>query len=631
MLALAVATHASAAPPATQQAWIAGPIGTSWDQVVGPDVGFAEGRSVDGDIERLRIIAEPHTLMALRQDGWDVSVIASGNEERRDYRLPDRTDLTEYIGERSGLMTLGYSRDNRPILALWYGQPPEVGAPAIRVTGAHHGDESSSFEVALDTAEWLAEADGTRTDVTELLDNHTVYVVPWVNPDGSQANVRQNANGIDLNRNYGFEWSAQAFQAGPYPFSEPETRAVRDHGLLAVPHTSLSLHSGATNIGYVWNYSFQDTLEEGLLRDLGDTYADGNRTPGFYVTNGADWYPTRGDTNDWSYGTYGGMDFTVELTRDKTPASASIRSFLAAHQDAVQAVLLRQPTVSGRVFDELSLGIGAELQLQRDGLPTSAPFAASAISGSFARHADGADAIRVSAPGYASKTVPLDSDEPVTVILEAQDLRSDRCAPFGGLPGDALVVPESVGPLATVWRPGVQRVLSVVDGRITMPDDLPPGPYTLVSPDGTAWPHALVVASQGRAQIDAVDEVDDTLVLSGTDFGERPMAWAVTRGASHSLQPLALLSHGPDSVRFDLALAPSYETLDIWFRDGGTTDAFTLSDRDVREPIDTDASVPDDAPDVIVERVGCACNHSHPGGWLALSLLALPLLRRRHS
>lgn len=56
-----------------------------------------------------------------------------------------------------------------------------------------------------------------------------LWLVPEMNPDGTAVDTRQNAHGVDLNRNFPFRWqpvSNPTFYAGAYAGSEPETRAA---------------------------------------------------------------------------------------------------------------------------------------------------------------------------------------------------------------------------------------------------------------------------------------------------------------------------------------------------------------------------------------------------------------------
>ncbi len=51
-----------------------------------------------------------------------------------------------------------------------------------------------------------------------------LWLVPAANPDGVAAGLRCNAAGVDLNRNFPWEWEPR--DGGPAPLTEPETKAL---------------------------------------------------------------------------------------------------------------------------------------------------------------------------------------------------------------------------------------------------------------------------------------------------------------------------------------------------------------------------------------------------------------------
>jgi hypothetical protein len=94
--------------------------------------------------------------------------------------------------------------------------------------------------------------------------NITLYIIPCANPDGyswgNGEQARFNANGVDLNRNWEYNWRPvgawkdYTVSAGHEAFSEPETRALRDfildHGVAA----AIFYHSLGGFISYLdWN------------------------------------------------------------------------------------------------------------------------------------------------------------------------------------------------------------------------------------------------------------------------------------------------------------------------------------------------------------------------------------------
>jgi murein peptide amidase A len=113
-----------------------------------------------------------------------------------------------------GKRVIGHSVKDRPIRAWRLG---DRNAPTTAVIfGRHHGDEPAG-EVVLETLR-----DGNPVHGIDL------WVVPRLNPDGAVRDTRQNAHGVDLNRNFPWHWKPRTgyYYSGPHAASEPETRTA---------------------------------------------------------------------------------------------------------------------------------------------------------------------------------------------------------------------------------------------------------------------------------------------------------------------------------------------------------------------------------------------------------------------
>lgn len=321
------------------------------------------------------------------------------------------------------LDTLGSSIQGRLIMGIRIGDNPgvEEDEPEVRIMGAHHGDEKISVELPLYMIDYLARNYGVDTLVTRLVNEREILVIPMVNPDGVTNNSRYNARNQDLNRDYlcpeGDDCPANAnYQRS---FSEPETQAIREDALLNRYVLSLSLHSGATNINAVWNYDdglhrngeYHPTPDDDLIMDLSYEYADRNRTPGFYVTNGCDWYSTHGDANDFSYGYLSDIDWTIEISQVKTPPQDEIESFWLANREAMLFIIdAADFGVRGIVIDSVTgESLEATVRIEENGYP----FSTDLLIGDFHRPLlPGAYLIRIESPGYISKEIgPVDVTE----------------------------------------------------------------------------------------------------------------------------------------------------------------------------------------------------------------------------
>lgn len=205
---------------------------------------------------------------------------------------------------------LGQSVQGRTIWALKITDNPTVKEvePKVRITGAIHGNELMSVELPLLLAWYLVENYDTDPYIEYLVNNREIWIIPMINPDGREALTRNNANGVDLNRDFGYMWSGQG--GSPAPFSQPESKVIREHALQHNFVLSLSFHTFGDIVNYIWNYKQADVADNDVVVYLSDLYGSYNN---YWVVKGYDWYQIKGDVNDFSYGCRGGIDWTIEV------------------------------------------------------------------------------------------------------------------------------------------------------------------------------------------------------------------------------------------------------------------------------------------------------------------------------
>jgi len=116
---------------------------------------------------------------------------------------------------------------NKPIYAVRIGK----GAKKVLMWSQMHGNESTTTKAVFDLLNALKFSG--EADIASLLDSCTLVFIPMLNPDGAEVYTRENANGIDLNRD------AQAL-------SQPESIALRKLYDYFKPDYCFNLHGQRT-------------------------------------------------------------------------------------------------------------------------------------------------------------------------------------------------------------------------------------------------------------------------------------------------------------------------------------------------------------------------------------------------
>jgi murein peptide amidase A len=113
-----------------------------------------------------------------------------------------------------GVELLGHSVKGRKIRA-WHLGDPHARTKVVLIS-TMHGDESAPSQILTSLR------NGAPVRGIDL------WVVPTYNPDGRARHTRQNAHGVDLNRNYPTSWRRVTgrYDSGSEPASEPETKAM---------------------------------------------------------------------------------------------------------------------------------------------------------------------------------------------------------------------------------------------------------------------------------------------------------------------------------------------------------------------------------------------------------------------
>jgi len=287
----------------------------------------------------------------------------------------------------SKVHTLGKSVQGRPIYAIEISDNPGTleAEPNVKMVGNIHGDEPLGRVFLPALAEWLCREYKVKDpDAIRIVDDMHLWLVPSLNPDGFALRMRENANGIDLNRDFPDPILNPSMK--PSGKEQPETKAIMKwinppSTALTKPTAnspsrrfiaSLAMHEGALVANYPWDGAvtgmkqYNGTADDATYRFLASYYATkhtkmaDDNNPEFPnaggITNGAHWYSVYGGMQDYNYLIGRCFELTLELSNNKYPPAGTLTNlwkdnFEALTQWPIQAAF---GGLRGRVYREMS-------------------------------------------------------------------------------------------------------------------------------------------------------------------------------------------------------------------------------------------------------------------------------------
>ncbi|KAM9358701.1 carboxypeptidase D [Symphorus nematophorus] len=277
------------------------------------------------------------------------------------------------------LHTAGRSVEERELYVMVISDNPTVhehGEPEFKYVANMHGNEVVGRELLLNLIEYLCRNYGTDTEVTRLVNNTRIHIMPSMNPDGYEVATegdikgykgRNNSNNFDLNRNFPDQFTTITDPR------QPETIAVMNW-LKSVPFVlSANLHGGSLVVNYPYDddkqgiSQYSQSPDDKVFQQVSRAYSQENPLmhnghpceeiyPEEYfedgITNGANWYNVNGGMQDWNYLNTNCFEVTIELGCVKYPKANELPNYWEQNRRAlIQFIHQVHNGIKGTVSD----------------------------------------------------------------------------------------------------------------------------------------------------------------------------------------------------------------------------------------------------------------------------------------
>ena len=223
--------------------------------------------------------------------------------------------VTPMVLPPSNRQVIGYSVEQRPLDVYRFGRGP---VNKLIVAGIHGGYEYNTVELADGLIAYL-------NDHPEAIPpNTSLFILRNLNPDGSARAIgvdgRANANNVDLNRNWPYNWKKEWERDGCWIWrpitggesggSEPEVKALIAYIDALKPVALISYHSAALGIFPGGRPDFPPSIR------LAEAVAEVSDYPYPPIDTGCDY---TGNLTDWAANTRSIPAIDIELTNHRDP------------------------------------------------------------------------------------------------------------------------------------------------------------------------------------------------------------------------------------------------------------------------------------------------------------------------
>jgi len=220
----------------------------------------------------------------------------------------------------------------------------EEDEPEFKYISTMHGNEIVGTKMLMMLCEYLLTGYDVDPQATNIIDEIDLWIVPLMNPDGYDRSprTRENANGIDLNRNFPNYGEANTTDGRAI-----ETAHIMNFSAAHTFTCSANLHTGVLVVNYPFDNDdtgSQYSPDDDLFIYISEQYSQYNLpmwNGDWYhgITNGADWYMIWGGMQDWNYHFMGNNEVTIELSNVHEPPAYLIPEYWNDNRDSMLAYI----------------------------------------------------------------------------------------------------------------------------------------------------------------------------------------------------------------------------------------------------------------------------------------------------